>query len=136
MKSEYVNTMAGEENVAELIRAVMDGRDVQEAMKRLIRVGGAAVEPICHAVAGNHGRVNHPDRLGEAIYYLTAVLVEIAKRDSESVAQALSHEVPAENLVVWALGHSDNDHATKMMQHVRDGDDLGMQAVARFHRPD
>lgn len=124
------------DNAAQLIRDVLDGRNAKDAMAGLVRIGGPAVEPICHAVVGNHGPANNSQRPGEALEDLTQVLMDIAKQDSDSVAEALSHELPAENLVVWALGHSDNEHATVLMNQLKESGDPGMEAVARFHRPD
>ncbi len=119
-------------DVAELIRRVLHGDRVRAAKFQLLRAGGEAVEPILHAMTGNHGRL-HPDRRGEAIDDLLDVLVAIAKRDSEPLAEAMAHDVPGVNAVAWAIGHSSSNHATQILHHFRDHEDGAVRSVAEHH---
>lgn len=114
----------------ELIRRLMDGRNMPAARRGLVRLGGDAVEPVLEALAGDHGDA-HSDV--DATSELLNVLVAIAKDDAKPLAAAMAHDTPCLNAVVWALGHSSTRHAISVMKDLQDHGDTGVTAVAAYH---
>ena len=118
-------------NIPRLIRNILDGRNVAAAKRSLIAIGAPAVTPVLDALTGGHGR-RHPDA-PNASDDLLKVLAGIAMKDADAVAGSLTHDAPAFNASVWALGHSRSRHAQRILKDLLDHEDHGVRGVAEFH---
>ena len=122
---------AKNKNIARLIRNILDGRNVAAARRWLIAIGEPAVGPVLDALTGGHGR-RHPDA-PNASDDLLKVLAGIAEKDADAVAGSLTHDAPAFNASVWALGHSRSRHVRQILKGLLDHEDNGVRGVADFH---
>lgn len=119
-------------NVHELISRIIAARSVGASRRALIAEGANAVEPILEALAGDHGRFETGSD-HDPVNVLLDTLVEIAKRDHRPLAEALAHDVPSLNAVVWALGHSTSRQARAILKDHADHEDGAIRDIAEHH---
>ena len=57
----------------------------------------------------------------------------IARKDVRPLAEAMAHDSPAFNIVVWAIGHSNSQQAKRIINSLHDHQDPGVRAVVAYH---
>ena len=119
-------------NVGSLIRKILDGKGAAGAKRRLVLMGGPAVDPILAALVGDHGPL-HRDNAKRSVDDLINTLELIARKDVRPLAEAMAHDSPAFNIVVWAIGHSNSQQAKRIINSLHDHQDPGVRAVVAYH---
>ena len=122
--------MKASENAALQIRKILDGKGTAATRRNLVKL--RAVDPVLEALVGDHGRPA-PGEAEKAMSDLTKVLETLAAEAPDALIEGLTHEKPAFNLVVWALGHSSTRRSQTLLKHFVDHDDPAVSHVAEHH---